>query len=95
MPYLRVRYEDFVSHPRCVTQKILEFAGHPVSPLPFRGDHTVYLDQNHSAAGNPDRFSHGLVEIKHEERWREQMKPLDRSLTEAITWPLRNRYGYV
>lgn len=28
VPYLRVRYEDFVSHPRRVTQKILEFAGY-------------------------------------------------------------------
>ena len=90
--YLRLRYEDFVSHPRRLTQKILEFAEHRADSLPFRNEHEVYLEQDHSAAGNPDRFSHGVVEIKDEERWREQLAPFDRWVTERITWPLRNRY---
>jgi hypothetical protein len=41
------------------------------------------------------RFSSGAITLRPDEEWRSAMAPRDRRLVEAITWPLRRRFGYL
>ncbi len=91
-----LRYEDFVSHPRDAVSSILRWLGEPSEDLPFTSSHDVVLERNnHSVFGNRVRFRTGPVTIKADEQWRAALSSDDRRTVEAVTWPLRARYGYL
>ncbi|HEU0304017.1 MAG TPA: sulfotransferase [Gaiellaceae bacterium] len=92
--YLRVRYEDFARAPRQTAAAVVRFAGGDPETLPFLSDDTVRLGVGHTVAGNPVRFRSGDVEIRLDDAWRSAYPPRDRRILEALTWPLRARYGY-
>ena len=92
--YLRVRYEDFAAQPQRTIAAIAEFGGEKPMSLPFASEHTARLAVAHTVAGNPVRFRTGDVPIRVDERWREEYPAHDRRTLEALTWPLRARYGY-
>jgi hypothetical protein len=94
LPYLRVRYEDFVASPRATAARIVAFAGEPAADLPFSDERTVALPTVHSNAGNPMRFSTGDVPIVLDEEWRRALPRPTRTLTTVATVPLLRRYGY-
>jgi hypothetical protein len=60
----------------------------------FTGEPTVTLAPTHSVKGNPDRFRTGPIEIRLDDEWRRAMRPRDRRVVTALTWPLLLRYGY-
>ena len=49
---------------------------------------TVTLGVDHTVAGNPMRFERGSFELKADQEWRTSMRPRDRRITTAMTWPL-------
>lgn len=96
LPYLRVRYEDFVESPKDTLLDVLKFAGQgdDANQLQFLDGETLHLQPSHTVAGNPMRFTTGDVTIKRDERWRFEMAPLNRTVVELLTGPFRRRYGY-
>lgn len=91
--YLRLRYEDFVRSPREAIEQVLDLLGE-AARLPFVGEREVELGATHTVAGNPSRFKTGKVELKLDEEWKTKMKPSDKRIVTALTWPLLRRYGY-
>ena len=96
LPYLRVRYEDFVESPKDTLLDVLDFAGqgHDADQLQFLDGETLQLAPSHSVAGNPMRFATGEVVIKRDERWRSEMATRNRAQVELLTAPFRHLYGY-
>ena len=93
-PRLLLRYEDLAVDPNYWLRRLAEFAGidpHHVAGV-LDGAATVTV-QSHSVRGGRIRFEKSL-DIRVDERWRTQLKPRDRRLTEVITWPTRRLYHY-
>jgi hypothetical protein len=96
VPFTTVRYEDFMADPSGTVRRVLDFAGHPVTPADLthiRGDRLV-LEANHQVAGNPVRFRTGVVQMRTDDAWREQLPARDRRLVGLLTAGLRHRYRY-
>ncbi len=92
----RLRYEDFVAHPRETLHKVAAFMGMDtsMSGFDFLRPDGVELGQCHSAAGNPMRFQTGLVRLRTDEAWRSALPPRQRALVGAVCAPLLRSYGY-
>jgi hypothetical protein len=59
------------------------------------GDRVLDLRAIHSVSGNPDRLATGPVELRPDAEWETAMRPADRRLMTALSWPLLLRYGYL
>jgi hypothetical protein len=92
--YIWLRYEDFIARPRETVRRIVELTGEGASRLPFVAEHEVWLDTNHTVAGNPVRLKTGAVTLRADSEWRSRMTPVDQAFITALTWPLLLRYGY-
>lgn len=93
---MRLRYEDVMQHPRRHVESIMRWLGEDDAGLPFDSEHEAsLLHANHSVFGNAVRFQRGRVTLRRDDSWREQMASRDRRLVEALTAPLRLRYGYL
>jgi hypothetical protein len=92
--YLRVRYEDFVRHPRAVIRTIVSLAGAYDSEPLFQDEHTAIVVKNHTVSGNPVRFATGLVDVQLDSEWESRMSFHSRALVEGLTWPLLLHYRY-
>ena len=92
--YLRVRYEDFVSQPRIILNRILTMVGEQ-GPLDFFKDaHSVRLQPGHLAGGNPTRFRTGLVTLSSDDAWQQKLPASHKLVTTILTFPMLKRYGY-
>ena len=92
--YLRLRYEDVIREPRQAIDRICAFVGEDVAGSPFVSDTEVQLTPSHSVAGNPSRFTTGLVTLRPDDEWQTKMRRTDRALVTTVTWPLLLRYHY-
>ena len=92
--YRRLRYEDFILHPRQEIGCLLRWLGQPEGDLAFIGDGMVQLGVDHSAAGNTYRLALGPTPLRLDDEWRTKMPARDRAIVEMMTWPLLKRYGY-
>ena len=61
----------------------------PVAP-----DGTATLSVNHTVTGNPDRFQHGAVTIRPDDRWRARAPRSTRLVAGLVAAPWLHRYGY-
>ena len=93
--YLRLRYEDVIREPRQAIDRICAFVGEDVAGSPFVSDTEVQLTPSHSVAGNPSRFTTGLVTLRPDDEWQTKMRRTDRALVTTVTWPLLLRYHYL
>jgi hypothetical protein len=93
--YLRLRYEDVIREPMQATDRICAFVGEDVAGSPFVSNTEVRLTPSHSVAGNPSRFTTGLVTLRPDDEWRTKMRRTDRALVTTVTWPLLLRYHYL
>lgn len=97
VPTLRLRYEDFATHPDHRLAEILAFAGLDprLCAAPFLPDGRVDLSQgDHTLAGNPMRFRREAVRIRADESWRQELPTAQRRLVTSLTAPLLFGYGY-
>lgn len=90
--YATLRYGDFAADPAAAVDRVLAFLGESGRPNPVR-ERTVHLGADHTAAGNPNRFRTGAVEITSDEEWREAMPAANRLLVGALTTPGLRRYS--
>lgn len=90
--YATLRYGDFAADPAAAVDGVLAFLDEPGRPNPV-AERTVHLGVGHTAAGNPNRFRTGPIEIAPDEEWRQAMPARDRLLVTALTLPGLRRYG--
>lgn len=89
-----LRYEDFVARPADALTAIAALVGEEPGQVPFVDGRTALLDVNHTASGNPSRFTNGPVEIRDDNEWRTEQRTLDRMIATALTFPSLRHYGY-
>jgi len=88
----RIRYEDFVEHPKEAIHELMRLVGDGVGCREPE-DLVVDLPAVH-IFGNPNRFQSGATPIRFDDQWRHEMSPVSRYVVTAITVPLMSRYGY-
>ena len=95
LPVTRMRYEEFVRHPRQAVEAALAGIGLPVpaAHLAHLGDGRVVLGTSHGLSGNPSRFRDGEITLRADETWRAGLSRRDRLIVTAIGLPLMLRYG--
>jgi Sulfotransferase family len=91
---LLVRYEDLVAQPRQTIAAIAKLVGESEDALPLLGEGAVRLSRNHTVAGNPSRFTVGVVEVRPDTEWRMRMPRRQSVLVTGLALPLLVRYGY-
>nr|WP_211370882.1 sulfotransferase [Nonomuraea turkmeniaca] len=90
-----VRYEDLLAAPeRTLTGLVRALGLAAVPELPFVDGQTAWLGPSHTVSGNPMRFHVGRVELRRDDAWTTGLGAGERRLVDALTWPLRARYGY-
>ena len=96
LPYLRLRYEDFVEAPKDSLLAAAEFAGvaDDADVLQFLDGDTLRIGESHTVAGNPMRFVSGDITIRSDQSWQADMPPARRRFVNALTLPLQRHYGY-
>jgi hypothetical protein len=90
---LRVAYEDLVSSPRTVLEKVSELVGESSDDFSFLCDNTAVLGKNHSVRGNRVRSSTGSLQIREDTAWVTGLTSFEQFLVKALTAPLARRYG--
>ncbi|MEV1169372.1 sulfotransferase [Nonomuraea sp. NPDC049784] len=90
----RVRYEDLLAAPGPTLASLALGLGLTEPDRPFLDDRTAWLGPSHTASGNPMRFLVGRVELRRDDSWVTGLRDGDRRVVNALTWPLRARYGY-
>jgi hypothetical protein len=93
--YRRVHYEDFVVDPVAALTPVLAMIGESPAALDWVDGRRLHLAANHTVSGNPMRFAVGDVEVQLDREWRDRMRPADRRLMTALTFPSLLRYGYL
>lgn len=94
--YLRLRYEDLIADPLATLRRATDFMRLPDADLSFIGpDGEVCLARaTHTVGGNPMKFKSGGMRLRLDDAWQRALRPADRRLVTAATWPLLRRYGY-
>jgi len=91
--HLIVNYKDFIQNPKESFNNIMKLINEPVTNTPFISDTEVKLGINHSAWGNPDRFHNGIIKLKLDEEWKENLNFKDKVITTLLTFPLLKKYN--
>ena len=88
-PSRRLAYERFTADPDELGRALDDLAPevHPVRLAV--DDRTIHLGTDHTVSGNPMRFSSGDIDVRADERWRDQMPRLRRLVISVATGPLR------
>jgi hypothetical protein len=95
-PTVDVRYEDLVHDPGPTLRRVAEAAGVLLSDdaLWSVGHGEVELVTQHIASGSRGRMATGLTPLVTDDEWRGSFPAGDRRTVDALTWPVRRRYGY-
>jgi Sulfotransferase family len=90
---IKIRYEDFIAHPRQGVHSILKLLTISNARLPFISPDEVMLGNSHGLCGNPGRYNSGAVKLRIDNRWK-GMKRSDNLVATFFTWPLLIKYHY-
>ena len=90
---LLVRYEDFMLQTQPVLQRIGDFIGVDLTDVQRMINEGKKLCFDHTIAGNRVRMK-GMLELKFDEEWQQNLSPQDRRITEILSGWLMTRYGY-
>ena len=87
---VKLRYEDLCRDPKAEVRRICEFLG-----LDF-DESMLGLDKqsSHNIGGNPMRFRKGELEIKLDERWRDELSAADLAVFDGIAGRMNRSFGY-
>jgi hypothetical protein len=96
VPYLFIRYEDFVASPKDTLVRIAALTGVEVRPddLSFIEDRDVILRKNHTVEGNPMRLRARTLVLHSDDKWTRAMTLRERASVTLLTLPSLRRYGY-
>ena len=93
-PYMSLRYEDLILSPREHLNRILGFVGVEQAGLPLVDETTVYLGEDHTMGGNPNRMQSGKIELREDLEWKSAATFSTRFWSLLLGWPQLLRYGY-
>ena len=94
LPYLHVRYEDFVADPRREVRSMLDFAGLGDRDAAWTGERAVAITGHHMVHGNPSRGKTGSIELRPDTEWKTAFPPVASALVTAMTLKRLRKYGY-
>lgn len=94
VPYVRLRYEDFVLDPYRYIGQIAKFLGMPDAAGRHHAS-SVELPVQHTVSGNPMRFQTGTVQVRPDIEWQARMTQWHKALVTLLSWPLLSYYGYL
>lgn len=92
--YFFLRYENFIKSPNLILEQIVNFLDESANHEVVFSDGSVILHSNHNVSGNPNRFVHGRVFLKSDDRWKSDLSSINGILTDLLTYSLRKKYGY-
>lgn len=92
--YLRLRYEDFVDHPRRTVEQIATMLDLDTATLPFVDEQSVRMQPVHSVAGNPNRHDRGVAVLRRDDQWIRDMPRWQQTLVTVMTLPGLRHFGY-
>lgn len=95
VPYLQLHYERFVDDPAGAVADVLDLVGEGHRAVPVRSDGMVELRTGHTVAGNPNRFTEGVVPIRADDEWRDRMPRGDRAVVTTLTLPALAGLGFL
>lgn len=80
VPVSRLEYEQFMARPAASLITALDGVGLPVAgdALGHVRDRTAELGPSHGLSGNPGRFSAGNTDLRADDVWRREMRPVRR-----------------
>jgi len=90
--YRRIRYEDFVSNPSSMLERVTADVVSAPLPTPFLNGNVASLHLQHALAGNPDKLTVGQVNIGESRAASAGPRKL---LIDLLTFPLQLRYRYL
>jgi hypothetical protein len=96
VPSLIVRYEDLAADPVRELRRVASLQGLPGEALDpsFLTDEGLVVQRAHLVAGGRIRLVDGVLPIRLDEKWRNDMPHGPRRLVSALTAASRRRYGY-
>jgi hypothetical protein len=90
--FSRVRYEDFVAHPKPMLEQLASgIRGFPVS-CPFLRDGSANIQPQHLVGSNPDKFQCGEIPLRERPP---ELGPVMKKVVSLAGAPLLLRYGYL
>lgn len=93
--YLQMKFEDFVAQPKASLAAVLKMIGEESADLSFLQGESVQMKTDHIFTGSPSSRSNvGSVKLKADERWKQEMTDLDKTIIGNITASLRKKYQY-
>lgn len=95
VPYSLVRYEELMSNPASILQRITDGCGQPTPDLSFLQGHRVHLGVDHTVSGNEMRFEQGWITLQQDDAWRRALRKRHEWILNSMTWPWMKRYGYL
>ncbi len=93
--HLFVRYEEMVASPRQMLAQLAEYLEEPGLERSLPTADVLDLGVNHTVSGNPVRFQAREIRLKPDSEWQTKMKPSQKAIITAMTWPLLLKYGYL
>ena len=83
-------YEDLIARPAASVRRILTELDIPFeeSWLDHIGSDSIALPSSHGLSGNPSRFAHGTVPLRHDLAWTTKMPASQRLTATAIAAPM-------
>jgi hypothetical protein len=91
---MRVRYEDFVSHPARTLADIGQLVDEHVDTSVVADDGGVEFQVDHTVEGNPDRIVTGRGRLREDTKWTQGLTSTQKLLATSIGLPFILRYGY-
>ena len=99
LPHRLLRYEDMAADLYDTLTNVLEdfdIDSRNLSELFDETTRSISFDKiNHTVSGNPMRFKYGKTIVQPDLEWKKNMKPSQKFVIVALTWPLLLRYGYL
>jgi hypothetical protein len=94
--YMRLHYEELISNPIEIINRIAHFIELPNPNLDFiEGGELKFFKESHALAGNPMRFQKGTIQLRMDSAWQHEFKKTDKAIVTILTWPMLRRYDYL
>ena len=97
--YMHLRFEDLVAWPEASLSRVADWCGLDKEQIAEGIKYTasgvvVRKGANFGVAGNPNRFSHGEVTLRADDRWHTQMNNKSKVLATLTSLPRLRKCGY-
>jgi LPS sulfotransferase NodH len=91
---VRVQYEQICRDPVAQVAALSEFLGIAAPDPLVDAEGGFERRQEHTVAGNPDRWTTGRERIRVDDKWRRELPRASTAAVTGLTFPLMLRYGY-